>query len=174
MGTEQVTSYSQSLPSSFFWTLLLFDPACQCRRHRDSVSVPGSGRSPGGGPGNPLQYSCWRIPWTEEPDGLQSLGSQRVGHDRSSLAHTHTLLVPPKLTLDTTEWLNWTELKITLSISFFFWGGGCFFYFILLYNAVLVLPYIDMTPPWVHLIHFFFFLWKCHGTDNSVELTGET
>ena len=22
-----------------------------------------------------------RIPWTEEPDGLQSLGSQRVGHD---------------------------------------------------------------------------------------------
>ena len=24
---------------------------------------------------------AWRIPWTEEPDGLQSLGSQRVGHD---------------------------------------------------------------------------------------------
>ena len=23
----------------------------------------------------------WRIPWTEEPDGLQSMGSQRVGHD---------------------------------------------------------------------------------------------
>ena len=23
----------------------------------------------------------WRIPWTEEPDGLQSVGSQRVGHD---------------------------------------------------------------------------------------------
>ena len=23
----------------------------------------------------------WRIPWTEEPDGLQSTGSQRVGHD---------------------------------------------------------------------------------------------
>ena len=23
----------------------------------------------------------WRIPWTEEPGGLQSLGSQRVGHD---------------------------------------------------------------------------------------------
>ena len=23
----------------------------------------------------------WRITWTEEPDGLQSLGSQRVGHD---------------------------------------------------------------------------------------------
>ena len=24
---------------------------------------------------------CWRIPWTEEPGGLQSMGSQRVEHD---------------------------------------------------------------------------------------------
>ena len=24
---------------------------------------------------------AWRIPWTEEPDGQQSMGSQRVGHD---------------------------------------------------------------------------------------------
>ena len=24
---------------------------------------------------------AWRIPWTEEPGGLQSLGSQRSGHD---------------------------------------------------------------------------------------------
>ena len=24
---------------------------------------------------------AWRIPWTEEADGLQSIGSQRVGHD---------------------------------------------------------------------------------------------
>ena len=24
---------------------------------------------------------AWRIPWTEEPDGLQSTGSQRVGHN---------------------------------------------------------------------------------------------
>ena len=29
---------------------------------------------------------AWKIPWTEEPGGLQSTGSQRVGHDRSSLA----------------------------------------------------------------------------------------
>ena len=32
---------------------------------------------------------AWRIPWTEEPDRLQSIGSQRVGHERSHLAHTH-------------------------------------------------------------------------------------
>ena len=43
-------------------------------------SIPGSGRSPREGNGYPLQYSCQRIPWTEEPGGLQSMGSQRVGH----------------------------------------------------------------------------------------------
>ena len=46
-------------------------------------SVAGSGRSPGGGDGNPLQYSCLENPLgqREEPGGLQSSGSQRVGHD---------------------------------------------------------------------------------------------
>ena len=32
---------------------------------------------------------AWRIPWTEEPGGLQSMGSQRVGFDWSNLACTH-------------------------------------------------------------------------------------
>ena len=31
----------------------------------------------------------WRIPWTEDPGGLQSIGSQRVKHDWSDLACTH-------------------------------------------------------------------------------------
>ena len=44
----------------------------------DMGSIPGSGRSPGGGNGNPLQYLAWRVPWTEKPGGLQSKGSQRV------------------------------------------------------------------------------------------------
>ena len=30
---------------------------------------------------------AWRIPWTEEPGGLQSVGSQRVRHDWNDLAH---------------------------------------------------------------------------------------
>ena len=34
---------------------------------------------------------AWKIPWTEEPGGLQSLGSQRAGHDGSTeAACTHT------------------------------------------------------------------------------------
>ena len=33
------------------------------------------------GNGTPLQYFAWKIPWTEEPGRLQSMGSLRVGHD---------------------------------------------------------------------------------------------
>ena len=47
----------------------------------DLASIPGLGRSPGEGNGNPLQYSCLEIPWTEEPGGLQSMVLQRVGRD---------------------------------------------------------------------------------------------
>ena len=32
---------------------------------------------------------AWRIPWTEEPGGLQPMGSERGRHDWSDLAHTH-------------------------------------------------------------------------------------
>ena len=31
--------------------------------------------------GTPLQYFCWKNPWTEEPGGLQSMGSRRVRHN---------------------------------------------------------------------------------------------
>ena len=47
----------------------------------DLGSSPGLGRSPGEGNGNPLQYYCLEIPWTEKPGRLQSVGLQRVGHD---------------------------------------------------------------------------------------------
>ena len=47
----------------------------------DLGSIPGSGRSPGEGNDNPLQYLAWTIPWIEEPGGLQYVGSKIVGHD---------------------------------------------------------------------------------------------
>ena len=53
------------------------------RDARDLGSIPGSGRTLGGGNCSPLQYSCLEIPRAEEPGGLQSIGLQRVGH-----AHT--------------------------------------------------------------------------------------
>ena len=47
----------------------------EIQQTQDSGSVPGWGRSPGGGHGNPLWYSCLENPWTE-PGGLQYVGSQ--------------------------------------------------------------------------------------------------
>ena len=35
----------------------------------------------------------WRIPWTEEPGGLQSMGAERVGHDWAMNTHTHTTTI---------------------------------------------------------------------------------
>ena len=48
---------------------------------KDMGSIPGSGRSPGGGNVTHSSILAWRIPWTEKPGGLQSMGLQRIGHD---------------------------------------------------------------------------------------------
>ena len=56
----------------------------------DEGSIPGSGRSPGGGQSTHFNILVWRIPWSEEPGDLQSMGSQSIGHAWSDWAHTHT------------------------------------------------------------------------------------
>ena len=57
---------------------LPFIPASFHHRQGDSGSIPGRGRFPGEGNGNPLlQSSCLGNPMTEEPGGLASLGSQK-------------------------------------------------------------------------------------------------
>ena len=70
----------------------------------DPDLILGLGRSPEEGNGNPLQYSCCRVLWTEEPAGLQSMGSQRVGHDR--VTNTLTFRVPWTLSFPDAE-TNW-------------------------------------------------------------------
>ena len=52
------------------------ESACQCRRCRTCRFR--AGKSPGEGNGNPLQYSCLEVLWTQEPGRLPSMGSQRV------------------------------------------------------------------------------------------------
>ena len=68
-----------------FQVLVVKSPPASAGDITDVGLIPGSGRSPGGGHGNLSQYSR-RIPWTEEPGGLQSTWSQRVRHDG---AHKH-------------------------------------------------------------------------------------
>ena len=47
---------------------------------RDMSLIPGLGRSPGVGMAAHSSILTWRIPWTEEPGGLQCMGLQRVRH----------------------------------------------------------------------------------------------
>ena len=83
----------------------------------------------GEGNGNPLQCSCWRIPGTEEPGGLLSMGSHRVGHDWSDLA----VCVDPSLPI-------YPFLPSTLvTISLF---------------STSVFPFLFCKS--VHLYHFYF------------------
>ena len=63
LGSFQISFYRFSyLKSAFLGGASSKEPACQCRDIRDSGSVPGLGRSPEGGHGNPIQYS-----WLENP-----------------------------------------------------------------------------------------------------------
>ena len=47
----------------------------------DLGSIPGSGRSPEEGMTTHSSILAWKIPWTEELSGLQSMGLQRTGHN---------------------------------------------------------------------------------------------
>ena len=61
--------------------LVVKNPPANAGDLRDVGSIPGSGRAPKEGMATHSSILAWRIPWTEEPSGLQSRGSQRVGHD---------------------------------------------------------------------------------------------
>jgi len=68
MGGEVVAEGSQdAITISPSWWLNGKEPACQCR---GSGLIPGLGRSPGEGNGNPLQYSGLGNPFSEEPGRL--------------------------------------------------------------------------------------------------------
>ena len=55
---------------------------------------------------------AWRIPWTVKPGGLESMGSQKVRHDWSNLAHTHThSFYNTKINLNNMKWDN--IIKVT-------------------------------------------------------------
>ena len=87
-------------PTTVYW----IPGACVVRTHlpmqvrlKRPQFNPRSERSPGGGHATHSVILTWRIPWTEEPGGLWSMGSHRVGRDWSDLAHTHTLYANHKI-----------------------------------------------------------------------------
>ena len=66
---------------AFQVVLVVKNPPANAGDVCDAGLIPGWEISPGGGHGNPLQYSCLENPRTEEPDRLQTIGLQRAGHD---------------------------------------------------------------------------------------------
>ena len=70
-------------------TAVVKNPSANAGGIGHSGSVPGSGRSPGEGNGNPIQYSCLENPMDRRVWWATVDGSQRVGHDWSN-THTHT------------------------------------------------------------------------------------
>ena len=53
----------------------------------DAGSIPRSGRSLEEGMTTHSSILAWEIPWTEEPGGLQSIGSQSVRQDSANNHH---------------------------------------------------------------------------------------
>ena len=68
---------------------------------RDSGSVSESGRFPGGGHAAHSRILAWRIPWTEELGGLQSMGSQSQTLLKRLSTHTALLGIHYSLKLST-------------------------------------------------------------------------
>ena len=62
--------------------LVVMNPPAKAGDIRDTDSIPGLGRSPGEEMATHFTILAWSIPWLEEPGGLQSIGMQRVRHDR--------------------------------------------------------------------------------------------
>ena len=81
----------------------------------DPGSIPGLGRSPGERNGIHSSILAWRIPWTEEPGGLQSMGSKKVRHCWATntffslLSHLHIGMVYC-ISIDNWNVVVWTRV----------------------------------------------------------------
>ena len=73
------------------------EPTHQCKKHETRVQSLGGEDPLEKGMANNLNILAWRIPWTDEPGRLWSLGSQRVKHDWSDLAGSTTVYLTTQL-----------------------------------------------------------------------------
>ena len=83
--------------------------------------IPGQGTS---GEGNAPHSStlAWKIPWTEEPGGLQSMGSLRVGHDWAISLSLFTFMCWRRKWQPTPVFLPWESLGWRSLVGCHLWG----------------------------------------------------
>ena len=90
--------------------LVVKSPPVNAADIRDTGSIPGSRRLPGGGHGNSLQYSCLENPMDRGAGRLQSVGSQGVRHNWSNCTQAKE---EKSLSIFT---FNINSLRLTLSL----------------------------------------------------------
>ena len=76
--------------------LVVKNPPAKAGDVRDAGLIPGLGRSPGEGHGNPLQYSCLEDPWTEESCCSEE-GKKGVGNEFFSFPFLRTKKIKRKV-----------------------------------------------------------------------------
>ena len=86
----QISVFSHTTLGAFLGAAVVNHPPANAGDSREEVLIPGSGRSSGVGNDNPFLYSCLENPMNRGAGGLQSTGSQRVGHNLAT-EHTHTI-----------------------------------------------------------------------------------
>ena len=79
---EGIINYTASLVARMVKSLLAMRETWVRSQHQEDPLEKGMATH--------FSIPAWRIPWTEEPWGLQSVGSQRVGHNWAINTHTHT------------------------------------------------------------------------------------
>ena len=85
LSRQAVSERLEDLVTSYLYTAKDFPSGLDGKEsvynEGDPGSIPGSGRYPGEEMATYSSTIAWKIPWMEEPDRLQSMGSQRVGHN---------------------------------------------------------------------------------------------
>ena len=134
---------------SFIMVVVIKNLPARARNRRDSGVILGWEDPLEKGVTNHSNILAWRIPWTDEPWGLQSLGSLRVGHDWSDLAcmrAQHLRWQGKRFTSKKYE-LYLMSLLIQFSLIFIFAVG-------FLYSKY----FIELLWQWSPMISYFLFL----------------
>ena len=99
------------------WWLNGEESACNSGAAQDTVWSLGQQNPLEKGTATHSSILAWKIPWTEKPGGLQSTGSQIIGHHWRNLEHTHTAYLTLMLFFKS----SWIFIRLHQVHSLFWW-----------------------------------------------------